>query len=34
MKKPLNNEALLKEASLWSGLKKAMKEEPVKTCHK
>jgi hypothetical protein len=34
MKKPLNNKALVKEASFWGDLKRAMKENPVKACHK
>jgi hypothetical protein len=34
MKKPLSNKTLIKEASLWNDLKKALKENPVKMCHK
>jgi len=34
MKKPLSNKTLMKEASLWTELKKALREQPGKTCHK
>ncbi len=34
MKKTLSKEALVKEAAFWSELKKAVKENPGKVCHK
>jgi len=34
MKKPMSSKTLMKEASLWSELKKALREQPGKTCHK
>jgi len=34
MKKNLSNKTLMKEASLWTELKKALREQPAKTCHK
>jgi len=34
MKKLLSNKTLLKEASFWDGLKRAIKEHPGKACHK
>jgi hypothetical protein len=34
MRKPLNSKALVKEASFWGDLKKIMKENPIKACHK
>jgi hypothetical protein len=34
MKKALSKEVLSKEASFWIGLKKAVKENPIKGCHK
>jgi hypothetical protein len=34
MKKVLSKEALDREASFWTSLKKALKESPVKACRK
>lgn len=34
MKKTVSKVALLKEASFWTGLKKAAGENPGKVCHK
>ena len=34
MKKALSEKALIHEAALWDGLKKAVKENPGKVCHK
>jgi hypothetical protein len=34
MKKELSKKALVREAALWDGLKKAVKENPGKICHK
>jgi len=34
MKRPLSEKALMKEASFWGELKRIMKENPVKACHK
>jgi hypothetical protein len=34
VKKALSKEALDKEAAFWTSLKKAVKENPGKVCHK
>ena len=34
MKKALSKEALKKEAAFWTGLRKALNENPGKVCHK
>jgi hypothetical protein len=34
MKKILSKEALEKEASFWSSMKKALEESPAKSCRK
>ncbi len=34
MKKSLSNKTLLKEASFWDGLKRVVKDNPGKACHK
>jgi len=34
MKKVLSKKALEKEASFWNGLKKALKDNTMKVCHK
>ena len=34
MKKGVSKKALLKEASFWNALKKAVRENPGKVCHK
>jgi hypothetical protein len=34
MKRPLSEKAVIKEASFWEDLKRVMKENPVKACHK
>jgi len=34
MKKPLSKEAVAQEAAFWESLKKAVKENPGKVCHK
>lgn len=34
MKKPLTNEALLKEAAFWDTIKKAAETSPAKSCLK
>jgi hypothetical protein len=34
MKKALSGKALVREAALWDNLKKAMKDNPGKVCHK
>jgi hypothetical protein len=34
MKKTLSKEALVKEAAFWTGLQKAVRENPGKLCHK
>jgi hypothetical protein len=34
VKKPLSKRAVLKEAEFWGNLKKALKENPAKRCHK
>jgi hypothetical protein len=34
MKRLLSGKVLLKEASFWDNLKKAIKENPGKVCHK
>jgi hypothetical protein len=34
MKRPISDKALMKEASFWDDLKRVIKENPVKACHK
>jgi hypothetical protein len=34
MKRPLSEKAVIKEASFWGDLKRVMKENSVKACHK
>lgn len=34
MKKAVSKQALMKEASFWNDLKKAVRENPGKVCHK
>ena len=34
MKKPLTEKALVKEASFWGDLKRSMKGNSAKACHK
>ncbi len=34
MKRPLNNKSIEKEAAFWDNLKKVLRENPAKICHK
>lgn len=34
MRKTLSKKDLLKEAAFWTGMKKVLKENPGKVCHK
>ncbi len=34
MKKTMSRKTLVKEASFWNSLRKAVKENPGKVCHK